>query len=207
MVAAFVAAISLLFARGAVREAARQMALSREALRAQTYISVTSYEREIKFSRKMDAIRALGHRMAHTATTREQQALTKPSYDALTPERKGALTLEQWALAKTTYGALTPGQKDDIRAVVDFLNHVAHLISYGYVSTVHLLLLYEPSIADCQKVLIELMRWLDQFRDEAGSPIFYLHFASLCHPDKRKELWRNGRTQFTGDLLIRPDFL
>jgi hypothetical protein len=159
-------------ARAAARsanEAARQMELSREALRAQTLLSVMSYEREIKFSAKMDVVRALQKEM--------------------------------------TYHALSPTQRDDIRAVVDFLNHIGHLIRYGYVSPRQMLLLYTPSIEACREVLIERIHWLDEIRQQAHNPKLYLHFESLCKRETQRILWGNGEATFTGDIYQPPKSL
>jgi hypothetical protein len=145
------------------------MELSREALRAQTFLSVTSYERQIEFSRRMEVIRAL-------------------------PK-------------ETTYAALNSAQRNDIRVVVDFLNHVAHLIRYHYVSPRQMLLLYTPSIEACQTVLIEQMQWLRQFRDQADNQKLYLHFESLCRWDNQRILWDNGEVTFTGDIYSPPKAL
>jgi len=169
MLAAMAAVVSVLFVWRTVRESARQMELSREALRAQTFLSVTSYEREIQFSRRMDIVRALPKNI--------------------------------------TYEALSPEQRADIRVVIDFLNHVAHLIRYGYVQPVQMLLLYTPSIEACETVLIEQMRWLDKVRADANNQKLYLHFESLCREDNRQSLWRNGKFTPTGDPYKRATIL
>jgi hypothetical protein len=163
------AALSARAAARSATEAARQMELSREALRAQTFLSVTSYEREIELSGKMDMIRALPNNMA--------------------------------------FDRLTQSQQKDIRAVVDFLNHVGHLIRYGYVSPRQMLLLYTPVIEACQLVLIERIRWLDQLRVQADSPKLYLHFESLCNRETQRIMWDNGEVTFTGDIYERPKSL
>lgn len=151
-----------LFAAFSARYAARQMELSREALRGQTFVSVLGYERETNFSRKMDVIRSVRGK---------------------------------------TYAQLTNEEKDAIRVAVDFLNHIAHLIKYGYVSGEHMLFLYNASINDCEDVLVRQVKWLDGLRKEAENQILYLHFESLCDKKKRAMIWagRAAEVAWTGD--------
>lgn len=99
--AAIAAAYSAWLARGSIRGAL-------DSFRAQTFLDVLSYEREVNFSQHMDVVRTLGSKSVATFTSEEQKS---------------------------------------ILVVVNFLNHIAHLMRNRYVVPMQLLLLYSPSIA------------------------------------------------------------
>jgi len=142
------------FAARSAREATSAIKLQREAIRAETFISLLTYERDIHFSQNMDVIRALS------------------------PEE-----CKNYKLFRKKQS-----EKDEqIRQVVDFLNHLAHLIRHGYVTPRHILALYTSSIMACRTGLLGKGNWLDGFRVYANSPAYYLNFEYLCN--NLENLW------------------
>ena len=109
-------------------------------------------------------------------------------------------------LGNKGFAELREEEHASIRAVVDFLNHIAHLIRYGYVKPQQMLLLYTPSIEECQKKLIGKGKWLQELRDRADNPKLYLHFEALCRGDT---LWRGENIEkvFTEDIYKPPQVL
>jgi hypothetical protein len=51
----------------------------------------------------------------------------------------------------------TAAEREHILVVVNFLNHIAHMIRHRYVEPTHVLLLYSPSIKACRD---NLLPWL-----------------------------------------------
>lgn len=152
-VAALTAAYSALLARRSIQGALDQF-------RAQTFMGVLSYEREVEFSKNMDVVRALNGKAAKD---------------------------------------LTDGEQKSIRVVVDFLNHIAHLIRHRYAVPKEILLLYSPSISPCADNLLGDGQWLKELRKRTGEPRYYLHFAKLCQKETQKLLWENKEVDFTRD--------
>jgi hypothetical protein len=144
-VAAVAAAYSAWLARRSIRGAL-------EEFRAQAFLGVLAYEREVNFSVHMDVIRALRG---------------KPAKDLTDEERKSILV------------------------VVNFLNHVAHLIRHRYVVPKQMLLLYAPSIAACRDNLLGDGQWLKEQRKQTEEPRYYLHFAKLCQTETEDLIWKN----------------
>ena len=105
--------------------------------------------------------------------------------------------------ADAKFETLSNQQRESIRIVVDFLNHIAHLIKYGYVSGELMLFLYTPSIETCNDILIDKLQWLDKFRAQKHSPKFYLHFESLCDQRNRDMIWKGKarRVKWTADPI------
>ena len=155
-IAALAALVSLLIAGRSVRDAVRQ-------LRAETFMSILTYEREINFSEHMSVIRALEG---------------KPANKLDDDERKRILV------------------------VVNFLNHVAHLIRDRYVEPKQLFLLYAPSVAACRRNLIGEGKWLDEERKRTKESRYYLHFETLCDEETEDLIWHNhaNRIVWTGDV-------
>jgi len=144
-VAAVAAAYSARLARRSIRGAL-------EEFRAQAFLGVLAYEREVNFSAHMDVIRALGGKSAK---------------DLSKDERKSILV------------------------VVNFLNHIAHLIRHCYVVPKQMFLLYAPSIASCRDNLLGDGHWLEEQRKETREPRYYLHFAKLCERETEDLIWKN----------------
>lgn len=144
-IAALAAAYSAYLARRSIRGAL-------EEFRAQAFLGVLAYEREVNFSMHMNVIRGLG---------------SKPAKDLTDEERKSILV------------------------VVNFLNHIAHLIRHGYVVPKQMFLLYAPSIAACRDNLLGDGRWLEEQKKQTGEPRYYLHFAKLCDKETEKLIWKN----------------
>jgi hypothetical protein len=143
--AAAAAAYSAWLARRSIRGAL-------EEFRAQTFLGILAYEREVNFSEHMDVVRALNG---------------KPATDLTEAERKSVLV------------------------VVNFLNHIAHLLRHRYVVPIQLLLLYAPSIAACRANLLGEGQWLKVMRQQTGEPRYYLHFARLCQKETEELIWAN----------------
>lgn len=154
LVAAGFAGISALIAAKATRETAIAIKLQRESIRAQTFVEILNYEREVDFSKGMDAIRELS----------DDECKDYKDFKEKNPDK-----------AK------------HIRQVVDFLNHLAHLVRQGYVTPRHILGLYSASIEACQEKLLGEEKWLRGFRKEASSPLYYLNFECLCN--NLENLW------------------
>jgi hypothetical protein len=91
-------------------------------------------------------------------------------------------------------------QNDDnqIREVVDFLNHLAHLIRQGYIQPRHILPLYSTSIRACRDTLLREGGWLDGFRSAHGTD-YYLNFERLCLGIDN--FWENGTIVWPDDPL------
>ncbi len=68
--------------------------------------------------------------------------------------------------------------KDLVRAVVDFLNDLMHMIKHGYLTERHVLNIYYLSILACAERLLPW--WLDGFREEHGNQYYYDNFHQLC---------------------------
>ena len=68
--------------------------------------------------------------------------------------------------------------KDLVRAVVDFLNDLMHMIKHGYLTEQHVLNIYYLSILACAEHLLPW--WLAGFRKEQGNPYYYENFNQLC---------------------------
>lgn len=98
LLAAIFAGGSALFAAKSARDAARAINMQREAVRAQTFVNIIDYEREINFSQGMDTIRGL----------KDEECKNYTEFRKKQPEKD-----------------------KEIRQVVDFLNHLAHLIRQG----------------------------------------------------------------------------
>lgn len=143
--AAIAAAYSAWLARRSIRGAL-------DAFRAQTFLDILAYEREVQFSQHMDVVRTLGSKSAATFTPEEQKS---------------------------------------VLVVVNFLNHVAHLMRNRYVVPNQLLLLYSPSIAACRANLLGKGKWLEELRKKTGEPRYYLHFARLCQKETEDLIWAN----------------
>lgn len=107
------------------------------------------------------------------------------------------------------FDQLTEPEQKSIRIVVDFLNHVAHLMRYRYVEPQHMLLSYTPSIESCQEKLIGPGKWLQELRGRAGNPKLYLHFEALCNEGNRCKIWtgRADEVSWTGDFYQAPAVL
>ena len=85
---------------------------------------------------------------------------------------------------------LTDEQRKSILvALVNFLNHVAHLIRHRYVVPKQMLLLYAPSIAACRDNLLGDGQWLKEERKQTGEPRYYLHFTKLCQKETETLIW------------------
>ena len=69
-----------------------------------------------------------------------------------------------------------------VRAVVDFLNDLMHMIKHGYLTEKHVLNIYYVSILACAERLLPW--WLDGFRKEHGSQYYYENFYQLCEQIK-----------------------
>jgi hypothetical protein len=123
-----------------------------EEFRAQTFLGILAYEREVNFSQHMDVVRALGGKPAR---------------------------------------GLTEEERKSILVVVNFLNHIAHLLRHRYVVPIQLLLLYAPSIAACRANLLGEGQWLKEMRKQTGEPRYYLHFARLCQKETEDLIWAN----------------
>ncbi len=138
-----------------------------EQFRAQTFLGVLTYEREVDFSAHMDVVRALRGKLAANLTEEERKS---------------------------------------ILVVVNFLNHVAHLIRNRSVVPMQLFLLYAPSIAACRDNLLGDGQWLRELRKETEEPRYYLHFAKLCQKETEALIWKNKAEQiiWTSDLY-EPD--
>lgn len=89
---------------------------------------------------------------------------------------------------------MQPDKEKQIRQVVDFLNHLAHLIRQGYVEPRHILPLYSTSIDDCRKKLLGKSEWLAGFRESAKSDEYYLNFEHLCK--NLENLWKGEKVNW-----------
>src|SRR5271157_4467216 len=95
------------------------------------------------------------------------------------------------ALEGKPASALTEEERASILVVVNFLNHVAHLIRHRYVVPKQLLLLYSPSIAACRANLLGEGQWLKELRKRTGEGRYYLHFARLCQEETERLIWKD----------------
>ena len=91
--------------------------------------------------------------------------------------------------SNTKLNSLTDKQKLDILVVVDFFNHIAHLTRNGYIRPRQILMMYWPSLDDCNEIIIKQLKWLDDFRNKWGKE-FYHQFETLCNPKSRELVWR-----------------
>lgn len=144
-VAAVAAAYSAWLARRSIRGAL-------DELRAQAFLGILAYEREVNFSAHMDLVRELRG---------------KPAKE------------------------LNKEERESILVVVNFLNHIAHLIRHRYVGPKQMFLLYAPSIAACRNNLLGEGQWLKELRKQTAEPRYYLHFAKLCQEETEALIWKN----------------
>lgn len=144
-IAAIAAAYSAWMARRSIRG-------TLEEFRAQAFLGVLTYEREVDFSAHMNVIRGLQGRPAKE---------------------------------------MTEDERSSILVVVNFLNHIAHLIRHCYVVPKQMLLLYAPSIAACRDNLLQDGQWLRELRKQTGEARYYLHFAKLCQRETEDLIWRD----------------
>jgi hypothetical protein len=93
---------------------------------------------------------------------------------------------------------------ESILAVVVFLNHIGHLIRYGYVNAKQMLLLYSPSIAECERNLTGEQQWLREIRRLRNDNRYYLHFGKLCEEETQALIWdeKEDKIVWTGDKYI-----
>lgn len=154
LLAAVFAGISALIAAISARKATKAIKLQREAIRAQSFIDILTYERDISFSECMDSIRSL---------------------------KDGECADYE------TFHKNQPKQNRQIRQAIDFINHLAHLMRHGYVTSRHFLVLYTASIEACRDKLLGKGKWLEGFRKVAKSPKYYLNFECLCN--NLENLW------------------
>jgi hypothetical protein len=107
------------------------------------------------------------------------------------------------------FDEVSEAEQKSIRLVVDFLNHVAHLMRYRYVDPQHILLSYTPSIEGCQDKLIGPGKWLQELRARANNPKLYLHFEALCDEDNGEKIWsgKADNVRWTGDFYKAPAVL
>ena len=78
-------------------------------------------------------------------------------------------------------------ERKNVLVVVNFLNHVAHMIRHRYVAATHVFLLYSPSIRACRGNLLQPGQWIAQEREKDSS--YYLHFAKLCEEETERLIW------------------
>jgi hypothetical protein len=79
--------------------------------------------------------------------------------------------------------------QEQVRAVVDFLNDLMHLVENDYLPEEHVLKIYYSSIRDCSKHLLPW--WLNGFRKEQKGEYYYLRFKLLCekvHSEDKSEI-------------------
>lgn len=79
--------------------------------------------------------------------------------------------------------------QEQIRAVVDFLNDLMHLIEHSYLSEEQVIKIYYSSIRDCSEHLLPW--WVDGFRKEQKGKHYYLRFTQLCdkvYPNSNNEI-------------------
>lgn len=86
---------------------------------------------------------------------------------------------------------LTGEERKSILVVVNFLNHIAHLIRNRYTVPKQLFLLYAPSIKACRDNLLGDGQWLKELRKQTGESRYYLHFARLCQEETEALIWKN----------------
>ncbi len=160
----FLAAVAAAFSAGFV---AKQIKQQLDQFRAQAFLGVLAYEREVKFSQHMDVVRSVG---------------AKPA------------------------SKLRKDERESILVVVNFLNHIAHLIRNHYVVPKQILLLYSPSITRCHENLLGIDQWLAEQRRQTGDSRYYLHFETLCRPKTVDLIWtdRSDEIIWTGDEYHPP---
>lgn len=90
----------------------------------------------------------------------------------------------------------TDAEREDILVVVNFLNHIAHMIRHRYVVPTHVLLLYGPSIKACRD---NLLPWLEAERKNESR--YYLHFEKLLDEKTAELVWacRADEVEWTAD--------
>ena len=159
-------ALTAVFAAWSAWLARRSIRGALEEFRAQTFLSILAYEREINFSQHMDVVRALRRKL---------------------------------------YADLTEEEKKSILVVVNFLNHIAHLLRHRYAVPAQLLLLYAPSIAACRANLLGEGQWLKEMRKQTGEPRYYLHFDRLCQKETEDLIWAKKEIVWTDDPYV-PSF-
>jgi hypothetical protein len=65
-----------------------------------------------------------------------------------------------------------------VRKLVDFMNDLNHLVVSKYVPEEQIREIYESSVKACNEHLLPW--WLQGFREEHGSPLYYKNFEKLC---------------------------
>ena len=92
-------------------------------------------------------------------------------------------------------------ERKNVLVVVNFLNHVAHMIRHRYVAATHILLLYSPSIQACRDNLLQPGQWIANER--AKDSRHYLHFAKLCEEETARLIWacQAHKIQWTTDKM------
>jgi hypothetical protein len=73
--------------------------------------------------------------------------------------------------------------KIGVRSVIEYFNHLAHLVKYGYLSKKHVVRLYWPSLCDIRERLLPW--WLAGFRNQHGQEWYFETFEWLVNQARR----------------------
>jgi hypothetical protein len=87
------------------------------------------------------------------------------------------------SLKEKLFDNLSPDELNSISVVVNFLNHVGHLIRNNYVIPKQIILLYSPSISECERKLTGPGQWLQETRRRTGVGAARTHAGSAWFPD------------------------
>jgi hypothetical protein len=74
-------------------------------------------------------------------------------------------------------GTATPAQQEGVRSVIDYFNHLGHLVDYRYLTPRHVRRIYWVSLKDIRDHLLDW--WLVGFRAAHGQPYYYRTFERL----------------------------
>jgi hypothetical protein len=131
---------------------------------------------------------------AHQLQVSVEQLRAQAFADVMVYEREIDLSKKMDAIRRyqntnIKYEDLSTLQHREIREVADFFNHIAHFMRNRYILPRQLLMIYWWSLDDCNRILIERLRWLEHFRERWGEG-YYSQFENICLPEWRERVWR-----------------
>lgn len=77
----------------------------------------------------------------------------------------------------------TADEQKGVRSIIDYFNHLAHLVKYGYLTRKHVVRIYWVSLKDIRDHLLPW--WLNGFRAAQGQQWYYETFEWLVEEARR----------------------
>ena len=77
----------------------------------------------------------------------------------------------------------TAEEQKGVRSIIEYFNHLGHLVKYGYLTHKHVVRIYWASLKDIRERLLPW--WLSGFRETQGQQWYYETFEWLVEEAKR----------------------